>query len=221
VHVTAAASTTADELEAIRQLKARYCRFLDTKDVESWRGVFATDVAGIQTEQGFYELDVIVYATGFDAMTGALTRIDVRGRDGVCLGHVWASEGPVSYPGSAVAGFPNLFIVQAPGSPSAATNFVTALEQHVKWIGDCMPYLRAHGHRTIEALPESQHEWIDHATSLVAPTVLVHPSRNSWYNGGNVPGKKRMYMAYTGGIPEYRRRCEEIAANGYTGFKLG
>ena len=175
---------------------------------------------GIRTEQGAYDLDVIVYATGFDAMTGALSRIDIRGRDGLSLGEFWATEGALSYLGLAVAGFPNLFTIQGPGSPSAATNFVAALEQHVEWISDCIVYLRAHGIRTIEALPTAQQEWIDHATSLVAATVLVHPSCNSWYNGGNVPGKKRMYMGYTGGIPEYRRRCDEIAAGGYTGFKL-
>lgn len=175
---------------------------------------------GIRTEDRVHELDVIVYATGFDAMTGALSRIDVRGRGGISLGEFWATEGPLSYLGLAVAGFPNLFTVQGPGSPSAATNFVAALEQHVEWIGDCIAYLRANDIRTIEALSSAQHEWIDHATALVAPTVLVHPSCNSWYNGGNVPGKKRMYMGYTGGIPEYRRRCDEIAAGGYSGFKL-
>jgi cation diffusion facilitator CzcD-associated flavoprotein CzcO len=175
---------------------------------------------GISTEQGSYELDVIVYATGFDAMTGALTRIDIRGRDGMSLRDFWANEGPLSYLGLSVAGFPNLVIVQAPGSPSAATNFVAALEQHVEWIGDCIAYLRTHDYRTIEAVSEAQREWIEHTTSLVAPTVLVHPTCKSWYNGGNVPGKKRMYMGYTAGIPEYRRRCDEIAAAGYTGFKL-
>jgi cation diffusion facilitator CzcD-associated flavoprotein CzcO len=180
----------------------------------------AVTPSGIDTEQGFYELDVIVYATGFDAMTGALTRIDIRGRDGMSLRDFWAEEGPYTYLGLAVAGFPNLFIVQAPGSPSAATNFVAALEQHVEWIGDCIDYLRSHDYRTIEALPDAQREWIEHTTSLVAPTVLVHPTCNSWYNGGNVPGKKRMYMGYTAGIPEYRRRCDEIAAAGYSGFKL-
>ncbi|MEZ0352975.1 flavin-containing monooxygenase [Mycobacterium sp. pR1184] len=175
---------------------------------------------GIRTEATEYELDVIVYATGFDAMTGALSRIDIRGRDAISLGEFWATEGPLSYLGLAVAGFPNLFTIQGPGSPSAATNFVAALEQHVEWIGDCIAHLRDNGIRTIEALSTAQQEWIDHATALVAPTVLVHPSCNSWYNGGNVPGKKRMYMGYTGGIPEYRRRCDEIAAAGYTGFKL-
>ncbi|WP_240430768.1 flavin-containing monooxygenase [Mycobacterium shigaense] len=175
---------------------------------------------GIRTDGGSYELDVIVYATGFDAMTGALSRIDIRGRDGLSLGEFWSGEGPLSYLGLAVAGFPNLFTIQGPGSPSAATNFVAALEQHVEWISDCIAHLRDNGIRTIEALATAQQEWIDHATSLVAPTVLVHPSCNSWYNGGNVPGKKRMYMGYTGGIPEYRRRCDEIAAGGYAGFKL-
>ena len=180
----------------------------------------AVTPSGIRTDQRSYDLDVIVYATGFDAMTGALSRIDIRGRDGLSLGEFWATEGPLSYLGLAVAGFPNLFTIQGPGSPSAATNFVAALEQHVDWICDCITHLRANGIRTIEALSTAQQEWIDHATSLVASTVLVHPSCNSWYNGGNVPGKKRMYMGYTGGIPEYRRRCDEIAAAGYTGFKL-
>ncbi len=175
---------------------------------------------GIRTDRGHHDLDAIIYATGFDAMTGALTRIDVRGRDGMSLGDFWADEGPYTYLGIAVAGFPNLFIIQAPGSPSAATNFVTALEQHVEWIGDCVAYLRDNGYRAIEALPDAQREWIEHTTSLVEPTVLVDPSCNSWYNGGNVPGKKRMYMGYTAGIPNYRRRCDEIAADGYTGFKL-
>ena len=180
----------------------------------------AVTPSGIRTDQRSYDLDVIIYATGFDAMTGALSRIDIRGRDGLSLGEFWATEGPLSYLGLAVAGFPNLFTIQGPGSPSAATNFVAALEQHVDWICDCITHLRANGIRTIEASSTAQQEWIDHATSLVAPTVLVHPSCNSWYNGGNVPGKKRMYMGYTGGIPEYRRRCDEIAAAGYTGFKL-
>mgnify|MGYP003473823357 CR=1 FL=1 len=175
---------------------------------------------GIDTEQGSYDLDAIIYATGFDAMTGALTRIDIRGRDGALLRDVWATDGPVSYLGLAVAGFPNLFTVQGPGSPAAATNFVAALEQHVEWIGDCITFLRDNGYRMIEARPEAQTEWIELTTALVAPTVLVHPSCNSWYNGGNVPGKKRMYMGFTAGIPEYRRRCDEIADNGYAGFAL-
>lgn len=183
-------------------------------------GIEEVTATGIRTAQGHFGLDVIIYATGFDAMTGALTRIDIRGREALSLREFWADEGPLSYLGLAVAGFPNLFTVQGPGSPSAATNFVTALEQHIEWITRCIDYLRVHGYRTIEALPDAQREWMEHAASLVAPTVLVHPSCNSWYNGANVPGKKRMYMGYTAGIPEYRRRCDEIADGGYTGFKL-
>jgi cation diffusion facilitator CzcD-associated flavoprotein CzcO len=175
---------------------------------------------GVDTEHGFHGLDVIIYATGFDAMTGALSRIDIRGRDGVSLKEFWAGEGPLCYLGLAVAGFPNLFIVQGPGSPAPASNFIAALEQHVEWIGDCITYMRAHGYRSIEAQPEAQQDWVEHITSLVAATVLVHPTCNSWYNGGNVPGKQRMYMGYTAGIPEYRRRCDEMADAGYTGFKL-
>src|SRR5690625_961849 len=130
-------------------------------------------VTGIRTERDHYDLDVIIYATGFDAMTGALSRIDVRGRDGVLLRDVWADQGPVSYLGLQVAGFPNLFTVQGPGSPSAATNFVAALEQHVEWIGDCIAYLPANRYRSIEASPTAQTECIEHTSSLVAPTVLV------------------------------------------------
>ncbi|MDF3338772.1 NAD(P)/FAD-dependent oxidoreductase [Mycolicibacterium septicum] len=183
-------------------------------------GIREVTTTGISTEQGDFDLDVIVYATGFDAMTGALSRIDIRGRDGLVLGECWSKEGALSYLGLAVAGFPNLFTIQGPGSPSAATNFVAALEQHVEWIAECIAYLRAGGHRSIEATPQAQAEWVEHTTALVAPTVLVHPSCNSWYNGGNVPGKKRMYLGYTAGIPEYRRRCDEIAADGYPGFTI-
>ncbi|MDH6242820.1 NAD(P)/FAD-dependent oxidoreductase [Mycobacterium sp. OTB74] len=176
--------------------------------------------AGIATSGAEFELDVLICATGFDAMTGALTAIDVRGRDGLVLRDFWATEGPLSYLGLAVAGFPNLFTVQGPGSPSAATNFVAAMEQHIEWIATTFGYLRERGLRVIEAEADAQREWMEHSTSLVAPTVLTHPSCNSWYNGANVPGKKRMYLGYTAGIPEYRRRCDEIAAGGYLGFRL-
>ncbi|WP_304110178.1 NAD(P)/FAD-dependent oxidoreductase [Mycolicibacterium bacteremicum] len=175
---------------------------------------------GISTTRGDVDLDVIIYATGFDAMTGALSRMKVRGATGRLLGDYWSDEGPLSYLGLAVAGFPNLFTVQGPGSPSAATNFVAAMEQHIEWIANCIDHVRAQGYRSIEARDDAQREWIEHATSLVAPTVLTHPTCNSWYNGANVPGKKRMYMGYTAGIPEYRRRCDEIAAHGYAGFTL-
>jgi cation diffusion facilitator CzcD-associated flavoprotein CzcO len=177
-------------------------------------------MTGIDTERTSYELDVILYATGFDAITGSLSRLDIRGRDGVNLRDLWIDEGPLSYLGLQVAGFPNLFTIQGPGSPSASTNFVAALEQHVEWIGDCLTNLRDNGYRTIEALPSAQQEWADHAASLVEGSILLDPSCSSWYTGANVPGKKRMYLGYPAGIPEYRRRCDEIAAAGYAGFEL-
>ncbi|OHV40338.1 cyclohexanone monooxygenase [Parafrankia colletiae] len=180
---------------------------------------------GIRTAQGSYDLDVILFATGFDALTGALSRIDVRGRGGALLGDLWRDEGPVSYLGLQVAGFPNLFTIQGPGSPSAASNFLAAMEHHVEWIANCVAYLRDGGGSTIEALPSAQAEWIDEVLSFVTGSVLVHPDCNSWWNGANVPGKKRMYTTYVGGLPEYRRRCDEIAAGGdtgvrYSGFKI-
>jgi cation diffusion facilitator CzcD-associated flavoprotein CzcO len=175
---------------------------------------------GIRTGNAHYDVDVIVYATGFDAMTGALTRINIRGRDGVALREAWEADGPLSYLGLQVAGFPNLFTIQGPGSPAVASNFVTAMEQHVDWIAGCLAYLRAGGYQVIEALPSAQRDWVEHTASLVEGTVLAHPTCDSWYNGANVPGKKRVFMGYVGGIPQYRRRCDEIAAAGYAGFVL-
>jgi cyclohexanone monooxygenase len=176
--------------------------------------------SGIDTEQGAYELDTILYATGFDAITGALDGIEIRGRDGVRLRDRWHADGPTSYLGLQVAGFPNLFTIQGPASPSATTNFVAALEQHVEWIGECLAHVRAGGHRTIEAQLSAEQGWMDHATALVAGSIVLDPSCRSWYNGANVPGKARRYLAYAAGIPEYRRRCDEIAAKGYVGFML-
>jgi cation diffusion facilitator CzcD-associated flavoprotein CzcO len=173
---------------------------------------------GIETEQGSYELDVMIYATGFDAMTGALTRMDIRGRDGASLRDQWTRDGAGSYMGLAVAGFPNLLIVQAPGCPAPSSNYISVMEANVEWITDCLVYLRDHGHRTIEAESDAQRQWMEHTTSMVKGSVFTHPSCNSWYNGGNVIGKKKMYMGYVGGVPEYRRRCDIAAANGYDGF---
>jgi hypothetical protein len=161
-----------------------------------------------------------LYATGFDAMTGALSRIDITGRGGMLLDDAWKVEGPVSYLGLEVAGFPNLFIITGPGSPSALSNIVCSLEQEIDWIGDCLVYLQDHGHRAIEARPDAQAAWVEHANSLVAGSIALHPTCHSWWNGSNVPGKKRVYMAYAGGLPEYHRRCDEVSAAGYVGFDL-
>jgi cation diffusion facilitator CzcD-associated flavoprotein CzcO len=175
---------------------------------------------GIRTEGGSYDVDLIFYATGFDGLTGALTRIDVRGRDGALLRDLWGDEGPASYLGLQIAGFPNLFVVAGPGSPGALANVLTSLELQIDWIGDCLGHLRDNGYETIEASPSAQSEWHEHMQSLVAGGVAVHPSCNSWWIGANVPGKKRVFMSYAGGIPEYRRRCLEAAAAGYAGFEL-
>ncbi|HET6810865.1 MAG TPA: NAD(P)/FAD-dependent oxidoreductase [Acidimicrobiales bacterium] len=175
---------------------------------------------GISTRDREISLDVLVMATGFDAMTGALNAIDIRGRGGRSLRDVWAAEGPVSYLGLQVAGFPNLFTVTGPGSPSVLTNMMVSIEQHVEWISDCLDHLRAHDRRSIEASPEAQEAWIDHAASLVSGLVRASDACNSWYVGANVPGKRRIHMPYIGGMPAYRQRCEEVVAAGYEGFVL-
>ncbi len=175
---------------------------------------------GIRTEDGEVELDVIVYATGFDTMTGALNRIDIRGAGGTSLREFWEREGPQTYLGLQVAGFPNLFTVTGPLSPSVLVNMVMGVEHHVEWIADCLDYLREHGLQTIEPTSEAQEAWVTHSNSLMEGSIRTDPSCNSWYVGSNVPGKKRVYMAYAGGFPQYRERCAGIASAGYEGFTL-
>ncbi|HVV36691.1 MAG TPA: NAD(P)/FAD-dependent oxidoreductase [Acidimicrobiales bacterium] len=171
---------------------------------------------GIQLEDQFLELDVIVLATGFDAMTGSLSRIDVRGRDGVSLRDVW-KEAPTAYLGLQVAGFPNLFTVTGPGSPSVLTNMVTSIEHHVEWITDCLRHLRHTGAHLIEADANAQREWAAHVNTFAGP-AQTHPNCASWYLGANVPGKTRYYMPYAGGLTTYMERCREIVAADYEGF---
>ena len=175
---------------------------------------------GIETEQGFFPLDVILYATGFDAMTGALNRIDVRGRGGRLMRDAWVAEGPRSYLGLMVAGFPNLFTITGPGSPSVLTNMISSIEQHSQWIVECLASLREQGLRTIEARPDAQEDWVRHVASLAEGGVRVHESCTSWYLGANVPGKVRVYMPYAGGLNVYRNRCDEVAKSGYAGFAV-
>ena len=172
---------------------------------------------GIETASAEYELDVIVFATGFDAMTGALLEIDVRGRDGRPLKEKW-SEGPRTYLGLATAGFPNLFIVTGPGSPSVLSNMVLSIEQHVDWIADCIGYLREHGVATIEATPDAEDGWVAHVGEVAEATLF--PRANSWYVGANIPGKPRVFMPYLGGVGTYRAHCDGVAANGYEGFSV-
>jgi cation diffusion facilitator CzcD-associated flavoprotein CzcO len=173
---------------------------------------------GIQLQDDFLAVDVIVYATGFDAMTGSLSRIDVRGREGVSLRDVWA-EAPNAYLGLGIAGFPNLFTITGPGSPSVLTNMVTSIEHHVEWITECIVHVRATGSRSIEADLQAQAEWVEHVNTFAGP-IRVHPNCNSWYLGANVPGKTRSYMPYAGGLQTYMANCEEIVSAGYKGFAV-
>lgn len=172
---------------------------------------------GLTTQGAHYELDSIVFATGYDAMTGALLKMDITGRGGVTLAERW-SEGPKTYLGLAIAGFPNLFTITGPGSPSVLANMVFAIEQHVDWIVGCLGYMRERGLTTIEADPQAQEKWVEHVNEVANTTLF--PQANSWYVGANVPGKARVFMPYAGGVVPYRRKCEEVAANGYEGFQL-
>jgi len=172
---------------------------------------------GLCTDDGEYALDTLVFATGFDAMTGALREIDITGRDGQPLGEAWA-DGPMTYLGLMVSGFPNMFVVTGPGSPSVKTNMVHAIEQHVEWIADCLAYLRDHHLTAIEPETAAQRDWVAHVNQVADGTLF--PRANSWYSGSNIPGKPRVFMPYVAGMPAYRRRCDEVATSGYHGFIL-
>ena len=172
---------------------------------------------GLRTGGKEYEFDTIVFAIGFDAMTGPLLRVDIRGRDGQTLKAKWA-DGPRTYLGIAIEGFPNLFTISGPSSPSVLTNMIPSIEQHVEWIADCIAHARASGRPCIEATRQAEDEWIAHHDEVAAGTVF--PGCNSWYVGANIPGKPRRVMPYTGGFPEYVKKCDAVAANGYEGFTL-
>ena len=172
---------------------------------------------GIRTEDGHFDVDIIVYATGFDAMTGSFNRIDFRGRSGQKLKEKWAA-GPLTYLGLSVAGFPNLFMITGPGSPSVLTNMPIAIEQHVDLVTDVIVHLRDEGLDLIEADLEAERAWVAHVNELAKPTMFMHA--NSWYLGANIPGKPRVFMPYCGGIGTYRKHCENVIANGYEGFTL-
>jgi len=172
---------------------------------------------GVETASGLTELDVLVYATGFDAMTGALLRAGIRGRDGISLNEKW-QYGPVAYLGLQMHGFPNLFTITGPGSPSVLCNMLVAIEQHVNWISDCIGYLDENRYASIEASAEAELEWVEHVNEVAQGTMYTAPTCNSWYLGANIEGKPRIFMPFVGGFPKYRQRCEEVAAASYTGF---
>jgi cyclohexanone monooxygenase len=172
---------------------------------------------GVRTGAGDYEVDALVLATGFDAMTGSVARIDITGRDDQTLNQKWA-EGPKTYLGLMSAGFPNLFIITGPGSPSVLSNMIVSIEQHVDWITDCIAWMRARGLDTIEADRDAEDKWVAHVNE-VAHTTL-YPQANSWYMGANIPGKPQIFMPYIGGVGIYRKICDDVAAKGYEGFAM-
>ena len=170
---------------------------------------------GVRVGGTDYEVDAIVYATGFDAMTGSLLKINVRGPE-TSLREAWAA-GPRTYLGLAVHGLPNMFTISGPGSPSVLTNMMTSIEQHVEWIRDCLVTMRAHAVRRIEATETAQEAWVEYVNAVADMTLF--PTCNSWYMGANVPGKTRVFMPLPG-FPPYAEQCEAVAANGYEGFVL-
>jgi cyclohexanone monooxygenase len=171
---------------------------------------------GIRTADAEYELDAIVFAIGFDAMTGPFLDVDISGRAGLSLREKWAA-GPRTYLGLTVAGFPNLFLVTGPGSPGVLSNMVVSIEQHIDWLADCIARLRAEGLDVVEATDEAEAGWVAHVNEIADATL--YPQATSWYVGANVPGKPRVFMPYVGGCGRYRAECDEIARDGYRGFR--
>jgi cyclohexanone monooxygenase len=173
---------------------------------------------GLKLESGAaFELDAIVFATGFDAMTGALNEIDVRTSDGAVLLEHWEG-GPLTYLGVMVAEFPNMFIVTGPGSPGVKTQMIASIEQHVDWIADAIDHLHKHQLDRMEPTPGAESEWVAHVNQVANSTL--YPLANSWYMGANIPGKPRVFMPYVGGFDRYKKHCDAIAAKGYEGFVL-
>ena len=177
----------------------------------------AITATGVRTSAENFAFDSLILATGFDAMTGPLLRIAITGRGGRPLAQAWA-DGPRTYLGLMVAGYPNLFTITGPGSPSVLTNMIVSIEQHVDWIADCLVALRRTGTAVIEADPAAQDAWVQHVNEVADQTLF--PQANSWYMGANVPGKPRVFMPYVGGFARYRATCAEVAAKGYEGFHL-
>ena len=164
-----------------------------------------------------YEVDALVLATGFDAMTGSVAKIELRGRHGRTLNQKWA-EGPKTYLGLMSEGFPNLFIITGPGSPSVLSNMIVSIEQHVDWITEAIAFMRDRGLEAMEATVEAEDKWVAHVNEVAQQTL--YPQANSWYMGANIPGKPRIFMPYIGGVGAYRRICNEVAAKGYEGFVM-
>lgn len=172
---------------------------------------------GLRTREGLHEIDALVCATGYDALTGAVLSIDIRGRGGKRLAEQWAG-GPRTYLGLMSQGFPNLFFITGAGSPSVLVNMVVGIEHHVQWIADCLDHLHRHGLDCIEATRAAQDRWVEHVNAAASRTLL--PLANSWFLGANIPGKPRVFMPYVAKIGLYRRECQEVVDKGYEGFAL-
>jgi cyclohexanone monooxygenase len=173
--------------------------------------------SGLRLGDELFAFDTIVLGTGFDALTGALLAIDLRGRAGQSLREKWA-EGPRSALGLTISGFPNLFTVTGPGSPSVLSNMMVSIEQHVDWIVDCIEYLRRQGFTAIEPSAAEEDSWVEHARAV--GEASLYPRAKSWYMGANIPGKPQIFMPYIGGVGVYRQICNNVAAKGYKGFAM-
>jgi len=172
---------------------------------------------GIDTAGESFEFDAIVFATGFDAITGAVAAVDIVGREGLALKDKW-SHGPSTYLGLTTEGFPNLFLIAGPNSPSVLSNMAVSIQQHVDFVADALTYLRAHGFGQIEPTGLAEAGWMQHVDD--AASITLFPQANSWYVGANIPGKPRVFMAYTAGVDFYRAACDEVVARDYLGFRL-
>lgn len=170
---------------------------------------------GPRVGERLFEFDTIVFATGFDAMTGTLFNVDIRGKNGLALKKKWEA-GPRTYLGLMCKDFPNLFMITGPGSPSVKGNMMNSIEQHVDLVVDTLIHMRDQGLETIEPELDSENEWVDHVQVIAEKTLF--PRANSWYMGANIPGKPRLFMPYIAGVGAYRQICEKIVADAYRGF---
>ncbi|MGH6985798.1 MAG: flavin-containing monooxygenase [Caulobacteraceae bacterium] len=180
--------------------------------------IVEVDAKGVRTSDRHHPLDDLVLATGFDALTGAITSMDLIGRDGRNLKEKWRA-GPSTFMGLGVSGYPNLFTITGPLSPSVLANMPTAVEQHVDWIADCLSYMRRNDLTLVEPTASAEREWTDHSDAVVSRTLYPRAA-SSWYQGANIPGKARRFGVYVGGFSAYRERCVAIAANEYEGFQF-
>ena len=188
-------------------------------DANTDGGIEEITEKGIRAGGEEYEFDIIVFATGFDAMTGPLKALNLKGRGGLTLDQQWA-DGPHTYLGISIAGFPNLFTITGPQSPSVLSNMPVSIEQHVEWITECIDNMRRTGKTTIEATPQAQEQWVAHVNEIVNQTLMT--GANSWYMSANIPGKPRAFLPYLGpeSVGGYRKKCDEVSANDYEGFAL-